>query len=241
MGLEYHKIDIEEGDILLSPSSLAQLFDNAGAWRKTYLLGEKKFTGNDNTYLGSLLHNRIEQYYLGGKIDKALELSYLDDNNALDQWKIMEALEPMYNQWVLDYGSLKPKPNIIEGAYRHSPTKGFVIGGSIDAIVGDTIIDWKTSAKSKSSLADYKMQLYAYAFILRNNGMIINNVSVVNIVKPSTKGEVKVNILHEPIDEEYMDNFLRLLQLQVKRIKLTKEQPELAELLWMDNPFSYRS
>ena len=68
----------------------------------------------------------------------------------------------------------------------------------------------------------------------------INNIQVVNIVKPTAKGEVKVNVLKEPIDEEYMSWFLGQLQLQVKRIKLAKDKPEYAELLFTYNPFSYR-
>lgn len=241
MGLNYHKIETKEGEILLSPSSLAQLFDNSGAWYKTYILKQSKFSGNDNTYLGSLLHNRIEEYYLGNSVDKALEVSYLEDNNAVDSWKIFDALEPMYKGWVEQYGSKNKKPNELEIALQYSPTNGFVLGGSIDAIIGDTITDWKTSSKSKSSLADYRMQLYCYAFIARKNGFTINNIQVVNIVKPTVKGEVKVNVLVEPIDEEYMAEFLGLLQLQVKRIKLTMEKPELAELLWIDNPYSFRT
>ena len=240
MGLQYHKIDIKEGEILISPSSIAQMFDNSGAWYKSYILGEKTFSGNDNTYLGSLIHNRIELYYLGEPIDKELEIAYLDSSNALDSWKIIEQLEPMHKTWVEQYGKVNKKPNELEIALQYSPIEGYVIGGSIDAIIGDTICDWKTSSKSKSSLSDYRMQLYAYAFIARKNGFTINNIQVVNIVKPTTKGEVKVNVLVEPIDEEYMKSFLSSLQLQVKRIQLAKDKPELAELLFVDNPYSYR-
>ena len=58
------------------------MFDNSGAWYKSYILGEKTFTGNDNTYLGSLLHHRIEEYYLKRdngyvNINKELEIAYL--------------------------------------------------------------------------------------------------------------------------------------------------------------------
>lgn len=245
MSLDYHKIQVQDGEILISPSSIAQMFDNSGAWYKSYILGEKTFTGNDNTYLGSLLHHRIEEYYLKRdngyvNINKELEIAYLDSSNALDSWKIMESLEPMYRAWIEQYGTASKTPNELELALQYSPIDGFVIGGSIDAIIGDTITDWKTSSKSKSSLADYKFQLYAYAFIARKNGFTINNIQVVNIVKPTAKGEVKVNVLKEPIDEEYMSWFLGQLQLQVKRIKLAKDKPEYAELLFTYNPFSYR-
>ena len=237
---EYYKIPIKEGDTLISPSSLAQMFDNPKAWYDNHILGLKSFSGNDNTYLGTMLHARIHMYYLGEPIDKELEIAYLDSSNALDSWKIMEQLEPMYASWVEQYGKVNKKPNELEIALQYSPIDGYVIGGSIDAIIGDTICDWKTSSKSKSSLADYRHQLYCYAFIARKNGFTINNIQVVNIVKPTTKGEVKVNVLVEPIDEEYMKSFLSSLQLQVKRIQLAKDKPELAELLFVDNPYSYR-
>jgi hypothetical protein len=241
MSLTYHKIEIKEGDILLSPSSLAQLFDNSGSWYKQYILKEKSFSGNDNTYLGSLLHNRIEQYYVGEWIQKDVELAYLDSNGAIDSWVIMNQLEPMYEQWVEQYANKYPKPEHIELALQYSPIEGFVLGGSADAIVGDTITDWKTSSKSKSSLADYKMQLYCYALIARKNGHTINNIQVVNIVKPTTKGEVKVNVLKEPIDDKYMEWFISQLQLQVKRIRLAQAEPKYAELLFVDNPYSFRN
>lgn len=246
MSLDYYKIPIKEGEILISPSSIAQMFDNSGAWYKSYILGEKSFTGNDNTYLGSLLHHRIQEYYLKRDnglvaIDKELEIAYLDASNAIDQWKITEQLDLMYKAWISQYGTASKTPNELEIALQYSPTEGFVLGGSIDAIVGDTIIDWKSSSKRKTSLVDYKMQLYCYTFIARKNGFTINNIQVVNIVKPTTKGEVKVNVITEPIDEGYMKEFLGLLQLQVKRIKLAKEKPEYAELLFVSNPYSYRS
>jgi hypothetical protein len=246
MSLEYVKIEVEEGEVLLSPSSLSQMFDNPYAWYKTYILKEKSFNGNDNTYLGSLLHNRIENYYLGSRNggytpNKDDEVAYLDSNNAIDSWGIMEALEPMYNTWVEQYGKKFPKPNELELTLTYKPTDGFVLGGSIDAIVGNTVVDWKTSAKSKSSLADYKMQLYIYAYIARKNGFDINHVCVVNIVKPTVKGEVKVNVLTEPIDEDYMTELLRLIRIKVKAIRMAKNMPDLVDVLWQNNPFSFRT
>jgi hypothetical protein len=173
MSLEYVKIEVEEGEVLLSPSSLSQMFDNPMAWYKTYILKEKSFNGNDNTYLGSLLHNRIENYYLssrnGGYIpNKDEEVAYLDSNNAIDSWKIMEALETMYNTWIELYAKKFPKPDLLEQQFKYSPTPGIVIGGSVDAIVGNILIDWKSSSKSKSSLSEYKLQLYAYSFIINS-------------------------------------------------------------------------
>lgn len=68
----------------------------------------------------------------------------------------------------------------------------------------------------------------------------INHVGIVNITKPTTKGEVKVNVIIEPIDEEYMAWFIEQLKLKVKKIRFTKDNPELESMLWMNNPFSYR-
>ena len=182
MSLDYHKIQVQEGEILISPSSIAQMFDNSGAWYKSYILGEKTFTGNDNTYLGSLLHHRIEEYYLKRdngyvNINKELEIAYLDSSNALDSWKIMESLEPMYRAWIEQYGTASKTPEIIESSYQYSPIDGVVFGGTVDAIQGDTLIDWKSSSKSKSSLSDYRMQMYCYYFIINSKRKMIEKMT----------------------------------------------------------------
>ena len=182
MSLDYHKIQVQDGEILISPSSIAQMFDNSGAWYKSYILGEKTFTGNDNTYLGSLLHHRIEEYYLKRdngyvNINKELEIAYLDSSNALDSWKIMESLEPMYRAWIEQYGTASKTPEIIESSYQYSPIDGVVFGGTVDAIQGDTLIDWKSSSKSKSSLSDYRMQMYCYYFIINSKRKMIEKMT----------------------------------------------------------------
>jgi hypothetical protein len=69
----------------------------------------------------------------------------------------------------------------------------------------------------------------------------IDHICVVNIVKPTVKGEVKVNVLTEPIDEEYMTELLRLIQIKVKAIRMAKNMPDLVDVLWQSNPFSFRT
>lgn len=177
MGLQYNKIATNDGEILLSPSSIAQMFDNEGKWYSTYIKGENKFSGNDNTYLGTLLHARIEAFYNNEWLTKEDELEYLEQNNAIDQWKIMEDLELMYKGWLEQYGKKNPKPNILEQTYTFKPAEDIVIGGTVDAIMGDALIDWKSSSKSKSSISEYKMQMYSYYFVIESNRKKIESMT----------------------------------------------------------------
>ena len=89
----------------------------------------------------------------------------------------MESLEPMYRAWIEQYGTASKTPEIIESSYQYSPIDGVVFGGTVDAIQGDTLIDWKSSSKSKSSLSDYRMQMYCYYFIINSKRKMIEKMT----------------------------------------------------------------
>jgi len=236
MGLEYHKIEVGEGELLLSPSSHSQLLDNGLAWYNNRILKLSSFTGNNDTYIGDLVHNRIHGYYLGDKIDKALESAYLNDKGIINQWDMIECVDFMFNEWVKCFGSIHQKPTKLEFACTRSPAKGLVTGGSIDAIIGSTVVDWKTSRTAISSCEKYRPQLYSYAWILRGMGYEIDKIAVVNITKykaawEETKivdGVTKVikhkeklpavKYIEEPIDEDYMERFV-VIQTKIYYLK----------------------
>jgi hypothetical protein len=236
MSLEYHKIEVGEDELLLSPSSHSQLLDNGLAWYHSKILKLSSFSGNEATYLGDLVHNRIHGYYLGEKVDKAIEGTYLNGKGITDQWAMIECVDYMFNEWVKCFGSVYDKPSKLEFACTRSPANGLIIGGSIDAVIGDAVVDWKTSKTVVSSCEKYRPQLYSYAWILRGMGYEINNIAVVNITtyRPAweetkvVKGATKVinhkeklpivSYIKEPIDEEYMERFV-VIQTKIYYLK----------------------
>ena len=48
--------------ILLRPSSLSELFDNPLLWYNKNIANSVVFNGNEATVLGTLLHQKIENY-----------------------------------------------------------------------------------------------------------------------------------------------------------------------------------
>lgn len=246
MGLEYSYKAIE-GKIRISPSSFYLLFDNPAKWYKQATSMDKNIP-NTNMVLGTLIHNRIEQFFKGIDISIQEEYAYRQsfaNNVEVDDWEIEEKLEPM---WVvlLDYFSTTEDiPVEVEQQLIYEPkSDNCYISGTYDYRSEDTIGDYKTTNTKQTCIkTHHKLQLLVYAYLLRRNGIQIENIEVVYIVKPKqlkTKYNCPiVQVFREPIEQEDMDFIINQLKMLVTRIDMCKANPELIDILFYVNPLAH--
>jgi hypothetical protein len=246
MGLDYSYNKIE-GKIRISPSSFFMLFDNPAKWYKQ-TIGISKVTSNTNMVLGTLIHNRIERFFLSLGIDYQEEADYIDKFNSnvdVDAWEISAMLEPTW-QVILDYFStLDELPVENERQLTYEPIDSIAyISGTFDYRYKNTIGDYKTSNSKQSGIkTHHKLQLLVYAYLLRREGIEIENIEVTYIVKPKqlkTKyNPAIVQTYRENIVQEDMDFIINQLKNLTKRLDMCQKDSSLIELFFYTNPLAH--
>lgn len=142
---------------------------------------------------------------------------------------------------------LKKKIEITKEEYL--ALQGTDIKTAVEYIGDQTVIDYKTysSATKPSSIPfEYRIQILAYAYIFRYNGIPINRIRLVYVNRPiDTRGisektgkpigkitPPEVTVLTEvitPEDWELIENSLLLI---AETVKVAKSNPELVHLLF---------
>ena len=244
MGLfEYRAGTAPEGGFRLKPSSISKLIDNPHAWYESNIQGKNDFHGNTNTRLGSIIHALVENYYTKEytyyEIVERAKV-WLEEKEEPDQWKIIDSIEPMYNAWVKEYAEKYQKLQTIEGWVEYQPHDKIIVSGSYDALDGDTVVDYKTTGRKKSDLGDYWVQLYTYAWLLRKNGVTVNNVRIVYIQTPLKSGAVNIVTVEEPIDESAMSELVERIKDESMQVLETLDDPSLISRYFKKNWFSHR-
>ncbi len=237
---EYKSGELKSGQIRISPSGISTLIDNQYGWYKSNILKEDRFTGNSASRLGTIIHHRIEHFYKGTAHNKQEEIDWLTKEGEIDIWAITEAIEPMWEVWLKEYGNIYPKMDKCEEWLEFEPNDNIKVSGTVDGIVGDTIVDWKTTSTKKSSLGDYKYQLYMYAYLARELGHTINNVSVCYIVKPTKTLPARVFVITEPIEDEAMSWLIARVQLESRLLVECRDDDSLVEKYYRPNIYSFR-
>lgn len=239
----------EDGKFILRPSSLTELSDNPFLWYKKHILNQSTFNGNHNTVLGTLLHARIENIYNGLETNQDDEFAYLELHKDVitDSWLLLAELDDLWNAWLEDYYPNNPAPTQTEFNISFEPIEGILFQGTVDALISnDTIVDWKSTTKTKSSIGDYWMQLYMYAIIARANGYNINKIRVVyiqkkgNLTKNGKQSAAKSYFYEEEIDENKMNQYKEWLKMQLKKINIAIKDEEMGKLLFTENLLSFR-
>lgn len=246
MGLDYISTEIEN-KIRISPSSFYLLFDNPAKWYKQTVLKQKD-SPNTNMVLGTLLHNRIERTFSGLPVDETIEEEYINlfnENVEVNAWDIYEQLNPMWNT-VSEHLLTIEKPIEFEKQLVYEPVNNqdVFISGTFDYRTNDTIGDYKTTSTSMSGIkTHHKLQLLLYAYMLRKNGINIENIEVTYIVKPKQlKTKFKdcvVQVYREPIVEDDMKYVLTHVKNLSTKISMCKTNPELVDLFFYNNPLAH--
>ena len=243
---------LPEGAFRISPSSVAKFNDKKWEWYQENILGNKQFLGNTASVLGTCVHRVAESYIQLGKVDKSEIYAYIDsmkDNPDVDRDYVASQFGPM-GEALIDYLRVFGIPERSEETIITELEGGVYVGGTADAVIGDTLIDFKTTSKTSIEEGyipnNYKWQLLTYAYIYRKLGVDINRVRIVwitnNIVgrisektgKPLKDYPAQVIPCTHCITDEDMKFIEDYLKLIAETYLASKKYPELTYLLYSD-------
>lgn len=238
---DYNDIKIKD-KVRISPSGLGNFFNNPQYWYKQNILKDNKFSGNTQTVIGTIIHARIGAYWSNIQYDTDIEVEYLDtykDNPEVDEWKVADEVNKLWELLQIELVSI-PRPDSIEHSIQFEiPNSKYFIGGTYDALRGDTIIDIKTTSTTPKSIkVSHRIQLLTYALTLKMQGINIDKIEVIYLVK--TK-QPKIVILTEDINDNDYEWIKTEIKNLVKRLELVDNDNSLQDLIFFNNPDSYLS
>lgn len=241
------------GEVLFQYSTSTVLGTIIHYFAECYTKGIPVATCMDNItqYLYKLSLNQTEPTYLAylqleteERLEFLVDLSYPDE---IDISYILANFRPM-GRVLVSHLRLNGKPTKSEELISAEIMNNIWICGSYDAVQGDRLIDYKTTSSltAPTSISfDYKLQLLAYAYALRQNNIHISTITIKFITHhqvdrlgangkplkdyPSTVTSVSESITEK--DYEYIEGILRLV---AETINLDKQHPEYRHILWKD-------
>ena len=242
---------IPEGSFRISPSSVSKFADKKWEWYRSQVLGLEVFAGNFYSVLGSCVHRIAESYTKLRKVDKQELYDYIDASECLEQEekeKIKEQMIPM-GQALIDYLRVHGIPEKSEDTICTEILPGVYVAGTADALIGDTIVDYKTTSKTTPDdyiPMHYKWHLLTYAWVYRKLGIDVTRMRIVwitqNVVgrisektgKPMKDYPSQVVPVTELITDDDMEFIEQYLKLIAETYLKAKECPELTYLLYSD-------
>lgn len=253
---------IPEGKIKISPSMISQFFTDKALWYHKTILQDTANYPNYFTVLGTAIHRIAEQFIKTSEIDYQEVYDYLDaieiydTTNPSDIEPISEEekarlriqIKPM-SEALLGHMQYYGTPTISEMTLVEQVSNNVYLAGTVDAILGNTLIDFKTtSAKTpKTYIPDnYKWQLLTYAWLCRKNNIDIQKVAIlwitqadVNRVSEKTGKKLKdypatCALIEYIITEQDMAIIEKALNLISQTCEVSLKQPQLTPLLFSD-------
>lgn len=222
----------KEGKIVLRPSSIQQFVRCPHQWMRVHLLGEKVVPAAA-ARAGNALHSAFE-YGFTVKKDKG-ELPSLDEilDIAVQEWKKLNQDEELkYNEGesYLDYEAdiirgvtkyyeeMMPyiEPVMIEQRFTVEIDNPIIeaFSGSADLVVkqGKTLhlVDYKFT-KRATNASHYLLQQNSYVWLARENGVNLKSSVLHNIVRPTTRSDVKINVLEVEFKEKYLKFWVNMM------------------------------
>lgn len=242
--------DITNGAFRIGASQLSKFFDETSVWYHENLLGVEGFAGNTATTLGTIVHAGIEMFVRDGEVDYDAIEGYLSSINdpLIDKLHIHTQYQPMLDA-VLPYVQ-NHMPNEVEKFVFHEILPGIGAGGSIDALRGDTIMDWKTtSAKTAPTKFSrrYWFQQMCYAWVLKQQGIDIRFLKLVYITQ-SEMGRVSektgkplkdypsvISVVTEEVTDDKLALIGSCLGIVAESVQAWHKMPEIRHLLAQDS------
>jgi len=220
----------------LRPSSVRSFFETPNIWYKTHILGEDKFEGNTNTYLGTVVHKFAETYYTLEPFNphEILELA----PECVDKTEVLALYPAMCKELEEKYLNKHSKPELIEHFMKTSITDDIIMQGTCDAYDNGVMIDYKTAGKSTKKIDDYTQQLNIYAYLLSLSDRPVHTLRVVSVVKATKTLKPRINILECKAD---IAEGKRLITLMANKTKMALDNPEFLELIFCENKYSFLS
>lgn len=241
--------DLPKDAFRISPSQISRFFDDTTNWYREFLLGEEGFQGSTATELGTCVHAAAEMYAKESTVHyNQIDKYIMSLRGDFDLSFIQEQYPGMVEVLINDYLS-KNVPTESELFLSHELLPNIYIAGTIDSILGDTIIDYKTtSSKSTPNKISrpYWFQQLTYAYLARKHGYDIKRIRLVfittnemNRISEKTGKRLKdypsivntINYEISDLDMEIIENTLKLIS---ESVQTWKENPELQYLLCQD-------
>lgn len=229
----------------ISPSCINKFFQYPKLYYEENVLGKpSSFKGNTSSTIGTICHYIAEQYTLGLPVTREDINSQLDifvkENPDLniDTDEVKANYPPMANALVNGYLIPNETSNVqieCEKTLLHHIKNGVYVGGTCDRVEGSCVVDYKTSFSRPANgqiFFPHKIQLLAYAYILRKQGYLIDRIRVVHVVRPKkTIGArcIPVTEMISYTDEKLIKDTLELITDSVLKVK---ENPDLAYLIF---------
>lgn len=247
---ENYKDLIPNGALKISPSMIAKFFDRKWEWFANEVKGEVTFLGNTSTFLGTIVHRIAEEFIKTRNVNKQALLDYIAsiDELVADKDFILAQYKPM-GEALINHLISNGIPNESEKVLATKISANTYLAGTIDAILGDTIIDFKTTSKTTPDVTipmHYKYQLLSYAYLARANGIDISRLSIIWITNNIT-GRVsektgkplkdyparceQIYYVITPEDMEFIDSCIKLI---AETYEYYLKHKELAYILYSD-------
>lgn len=234
----------------ISPSRLSRFFDDtSNFYRETVFKETPVFQGNTSSVLGTCVHGLAAMYKQEKKIDFKLVEDYLCTvHNPEVDIPFVRSQYPVMAVTLIDT-YVQTVGGVSESFVWHEVMPGIVAGGSIDLLLDDEIVDYKTTSSLSAPTGiprSYWFQQMAYAWILKQKGIDIKKFTLQYITqqdvgrrsektgKPLKDYPCTVTPLTHIITGEdwlIIDNTIRLV---AESVKTFKEKPELQHLLAQD-------
>lgn len=237
MNFDYNEIELPvDGHFKISPSGIGKFFEMPSVWYRDNFLGENSFTGNTASYLGTILHAIAEAVAKGESTDREEVEAFLDiiDDPDVDKEMIRDHYPEMSSALINQY-VLKNMPDRIEEGIYAKVKNGIYVGGTFDAVQGDTLIDYKSASskpRTDSMVFNYKIQLLAYAWILKQSGVEINRLRLVYVTRRTKTLPSRLFEVNHMITGEDWTLIEETLNLMADTVIKQWEEPSLIPLLY---------
>lgn len=244
-----YKIDNYNGKYIVSASTIDTFFKDTREFLNI-IDGNPTFKGNDSTVLGTLVHYIASQTVMNKQIDRTEmydyfceNSSYITDSDLLDKaFEISETLIPYIKNNIHSY-------KYCEDRFNHKVSDNFMLCGTTDLVVGDELIDFKTTKDQKKIYTfpeHYISQLSTYIYLLKNNNIEINRFALIWITVPNTNRisektgkrlkeyPTQINKISMEVNNEILNNIEKKLKLISDSIELSISNPEYKHIIFKD-------
>lgn len=223
----------------ISPSSISKFFSHPRQWYGEHLLGEPGFAGSTGSYLGSIIHYFADLGPIPPNATALIDAYLLTAPPEVDRAEVhslwREMTEVLLTECV-SRSALHSKEQFIHTQI----LPGVYAAGTYDALRKNangnyTLRDYKSAAVKPSSFSyDYRMQLHTYAYILRQNRIIVDEVELCYAVRPTKTLPARYVHFIEPFTADDYDKIHSQLQTIAHSVTLWHDQPELRWALAQD-------
>lgn len=235
---EYTNVPLpEDCKFKISPSSISKFFEYPIIWYKDQVLGETQFDGNTASVLGTVIHALAESYSRGIQTDRTMIDTFLRKyrfRTDIDTDTIKSLYPDMAALLINDYLRHNPASEV-EQSLCHEVKDGIYVAGTFDNRTGSTIVDYKnvtTKPKADKIPWNYYIQLMAYAWMCKQEGIEIDKIRLVYTVRPTKTLPPRLFKVTQVINEQDYQAIEDVLTLIADTVLLGTEKPELNYLLY---------